>query len=56
MYCKRVDEADWEKRQVYYEAEADYELDKARVQNGEYRFLFRFIKRAVRFFLVKNFS
>lgn len=54
MYCKRVDEADWKKRQVYYEAEADYELDKARVQNGEYRFLFRFIKRALRFFRVKS--
>lgn len=54
MYCKRVDEADWKKRQVYYEAEADYELDKARVQNGEYRFLFRFIKRALWFFRVKS--
>lgn len=27
MYCKRISENDWTKRQAFYEAEADYMLD-----------------------------
>lgn len=56
MYCKRISEADWVKRQSYYEAEADYMIDRERVKNKEYRFLLRFVKRAMRFLWVKIFA
>lgn len=56
MFCRNLNEEVWRTRQSYYEAEADYMIDRERIKNKEYRFLFRFIKRAVRFFLVKNFS
>lgn len=52
MYCKKITQDEWEKRQAFFEAEADYRLDKERIKNKEYRFLFRFIKRALRFVLV----
>ncbi|MEL5720124.1 MAG: hypothetical protein P1P59_03220 [Treponemataceae bacterium] len=55
MFCKNMSFANWQNNQSLYEAEADYMIDKERIKNKEYRFLFRFLKRAIRFFLVKIF-